>query len=229
MTAGDLVIFDLDGTLVDSAPDIARAVGLTLREAGLEPPPLEAVKAMVGDGARVLIARALAAAGVQRDVDALMPRFLAHYTSGLCIDTRLYEGISELLERLGEAGVRTAVLTNKPGGLARELLARLGIGAAFAAVVGDGDGYPRKPDPTAARALLQRAGVPPRRAAVVGDGLPDLQVAQALGVPALSVGWGYVPPERLRAAGASVVLPSVGDLAQALGVYISPRSWTQRS
>lgn len=223
MSAVDFVIFDLDGTLVDSAPDIARAVGVTLREAGVEPPPLDAVKRMVGDGGRALIDRALAAAGAQRDADALLVRFLAHYADGLCIESRLYEGIPELLDQLRGAGIPAAVLTNKPGPLARGLLERLGIAAAFTAIVGDGDGFPRKPDPAAARNLLQRAGVAPARAAVAGDGLPDLMVAQGLGARPLAVGWGYVTPERLRAAGAPFVASTAGDLAEALGVYISPR------
>lgn len=217
MSKPGLVIFDLDGTLVDSAPDIARAVALTMREAGVAPPPLDAVRAMVGDGARALLARALAAAGANPGADALMPRFLAHYTAGLCIESRLYPGVPELLDGLRASGVPAAVLTNKPGELARDLLARLGLAAAFQAVIGDGDGFPRKPDPAAARALLERAQVDPARAVVVGDGLPDVQVAQALGSPSVAVAWGYVPPERLRAAGAATVVSTTRELAQALG------------
>ncbi|HXU60892.1 MAG TPA: HAD-IA family hydrolase [Polyangia bacterium] len=212
-----MVIFDLDGTLVDSAPDIARAAAVTLREAGVAPPSLEAVRTMVGDGARALIARALVAAGVERDADALLARFLVHYADGLCVDSRLYEGVAGLLERLRAKGVAAAVLTNKPGDLARGLLSRLGIAAAFTAVVGDGDGFPRKPDPAAARALLQTAKVAPQQAVVVGDGLPDVQLAQALGTRSVAVAWGYVAPERLRAAGASSVVSTAGELAQALG------------
>jgi phosphoglycolate phosphatase len=216
MSTPALVIFDLDGTLVDSAPDIARAVAITLREAGVDPPPLADVKAMVGDGARVLLERAVAAAGAQRDLDALLARFLVHYDEGLCIESRLYEGVPELLAQLQTSGVSAAVLTNKPGDLARRLLATLGIAHSFSAIVGDGDGFPRKPDPTAARALLEKAAVGAERAVVVGDGLPDVQVARALGARSLAVAWGYVPPDRLRAAGASEVVSTARDLFQAL-------------
>jgi phosphoglycolate phosphatase len=222
MSAIDLAIFDLDGTLVDSAPDIARAVAATLREAGVDPPPLDEVKAMVGDGARVLIGRALAAAGAQRDEERLLGRFLVHYGDALCVDTRLYEGVAETLAALRAQGVRMAVLTNKPGDLARRLLDTLGIGGFFQVVIGDGDGFPRKPDPAAARDLLARTGASVANTVIVGDGLPDVQMAIALGARVVAAGWGYVAPERLRAAGASVVAEAPGRLTSLLSLP-SPR------
>ncbi len=216
MSKPRMVLFDLDGTLVDSAPDIARAAAITLREAGVEPPPLDAVKAMVGDGARALIVRALAVRGADRDPDLLLARFLVHYAEGLCLQSRPYDGVPELLDQLRAAGVRAAVVTNKPGGLARALLAALGLDGAFTAILGDGDGFPRKPDPAGARALLDRAGMAAAEAVVVGDGLPDVQMAQALGARPVAVGWGYVAPERLRAAGAPRVVSTAAQLAEAL-------------
>jgi phosphoglycolate phosphatase len=220
--AADLVLFDLDGTLVDSAPDIAQAVAVTLEEAGIVPPPLESVKRMVGDGARALIHRALDASGMARDEDALLARFLVHYGAGLCIQSRPYHGVPELLDRIRASGAVTAVVTNKPGELARRLLRLVGMAAGWMAVVGDGDGFARKPDPAAARALIARAGVIPGRTAMVGDGLPDVTMAQAAGVRPLAVGWGYVPPERLRAAGAVTVASTAADLAAALGLPAGP-------
>ncbi|MFL5308550.1 MAG: HAD hydrolase-like protein [Polyangia bacterium] len=197
MRRTDLVIFDLDGTLVDSAPDIAAALGATLREAGFPALPLERVKSMVGDGARMLIRRAVADAGVATDEEALMARFMGHYRQGLCIGSRLYPGVPEALDRLAGAGIAAAVVTNKPGELARPLLADLGVAGRLAAIIGDGDGFPRKPDPAAARAILADAGVTATRAAVIGDGLPDVQLARALGARAVAAGWGYVSRERL--------------------------------
>jgi phosphoglycolate phosphatase len=197
MTA--FVIFDLEGTLVDSAPDIAAALAETLREAGLPAPPLERVKSMIGDGARVLVRRAVAEAGVPAEEDALMARFLVHYGQGLCVGSRLYPGVPEALDRLDAAGIAAAVVTNKPGELARRLLDQLGMTVRLTTVVGDGDGFPRKPDPTAARAVLAQAGVAAPRAAVIGDGIPDVQLARALGARAIAAGWGYVPPDKLRA------------------------------
>jgi phosphoglycolate phosphatase len=199
VTACDLVIFDLDGTLVDSAPDIAQALGAALTEAGIEPPPLDEIKAMIGDGARALIRRALERAGAARDVDVLLARFLERYRDHLCVGSRLYPGVPEALGLLGRAGVRSAVVTNKPGTLARSLLGQLGLAPLFLVIIGDGDGFPRKPDPAAARAVIERAGGSASRTAMVGDGLADLRMARAAGVRAIAAGWGYLSIDRLQA------------------------------
>jgi 2-phosphoglycolate phosphatase len=220
VSAIQFVIFDLDGTLVDSAPDIARAVAATLREAGVEPPPLEAVKAMVGDGARVLIARALAAAGAQRDEEALLARFLVHYGQGLCVETRLYDGVREALGLLQSSGVATAVITNKPGDLARRLLASLGLAQDLPLVIGDGDGFPRKPDPAAGRHAISQAGASAATTAVIGDGLPDVGMGRALGARTIAAAWGYVSAERLRAESPDVV---AGDPLAAVAMVLAAR------
>ena len=198
MSPVDLVLFDLDGTLADTVPDIAAALAATLDEVGVPAPPVSVVKELVGDGARKLIERALARASVDGDLDALFARFLIHYRAHLCVGSRLYPGVGEAIDRLRRAGVTLAVLTNKPGGLARGLLDSLGLGGTFLAVIGEGDGFPRKPDPGAARALIERAGTAAARTAVIGDGLPDVGTARAVGALAIAAGWGYVPPERLR-------------------------------
>ena len=194
----DLVLFDLDGTLADTVPDIAGALAVTLDEAGVPPPPVSVVKEMVGDGARKLIERALARASVEGDLDALFARFLVHYSANLCVGSRLYPGVGEALGRLHSTGVALAVLTNKPGALARRLLGSLGLGGSFLAVIGEGDGFPRKPDPAGARALIDKAGTVAVRTAVIGDGLPDVRTARAVGALAIAAAWGYVPPDRLR-------------------------------
>jgi len=199
MAATDLVIFDLDGTLVDTAPDIAAALTAAVAEVGVAAPPLDVVKQMVGDGARELIRRALARQGADGDLDELHARFLAHYSAHVSHRSVAYAGVEDALAALAARGVATAVLTNKPGGIARRLLADLALAAHFRDIVGDGDGFPRKPDPTAARALVARAGTSPARTAVIGDGLPDLRTARALGARAIAAAWGYVPPDRLAA------------------------------
>ena len=220
MSAIELVIFDLDGTLVDSAPDIARAVAATLREADVEPPPLEAVKTMVGDGARALIGRALTAAGAARDQDALLARFIEHYGRALCVETRVYGGVRQALELLRSAGVAAAVITNKPGELARRLLDALGLASDLLAVIGDGDGFPRKPDPAAGHDAIRRAGASAATTAVIGDGLPDIQMARALGARAIAAAWGYVTVERLRAESPDVV---AGDPLAAVAMVLAAR------
>jgi len=189
-----LVLFDLDGTLVDTAPDIARALGVALAGTGVPPLSLDMVKRMVGDGARELIRRAFATiASDAAGEEAAFGRFLASYRENVCIDSRLYPGVLEGLAALRGDGAKVAVVTNKPGDLARTLLGTLGIATSFVAIIGDGDGFPRKPDPAAALSVLDAAGVSPERATVVGDGLPDMRLATALGATAVGAAWGYVP------------------------------------
>jgi phosphoglycolate phosphatase len=155
---------------------------------------------MVGDGAAKLIERALPPAEAGRDLGPLLARFLAHYGDHVCDGTVLYPGVAALLDQIAARGLAAAVLTNKPAPLARALVAALGIGDRFAAVVGDGDGYPRKPDPAAARDLIARhAGGDPTRAVVIGDGIPDLRQAHAVPCASIAAAWGYTPQGRLLA------------------------------
>ena len=215
-TAFDLVVFDLDGTLVDTLPDIAWSVGALMDELGLAAPSFDTVRGFVGDGARELIKRALPDGGAQHDVDALLARFVTHYAGHLCVDSRPYPGVLEALEALGRAGLSLGVVTNKPGGLARGLLGALRLEGAFIDVIGDGDGYPRKPDPAAAQAVVAHARTSPARTAVVGDGLPDVRLAHALGATAIAATWGYVPADRLRLEKPQVVATTPADVVRAL-------------
>ncbi len=196
-----LVLFDLDGTLVDTAPDIARALAAALEPTGVPPPPLEVVKRMVGDGARELVRRALGAepglAGHEENEEETLGRFLASYRANVCVASRLYPGVVEGLTALRGDATALAVVTNKPGDLARSLLGTLGVVAFFEAIIGDGDGFPRKPDPAAARSVLAKVGAPVTRTFVVGDGLPDMHLGRALGATAIAATWGYVSAERL--------------------------------
>ena len=197
-----LVLFDLDGTLVDSAPDIARALEVALAGTGVPPLSLDTVKQMVGDGARELIRRALAAARSDpAGEEAAFGRFLASYRQNLCVASQLYPGVVEGLAALRSDGAALAVVTNKPGDLARALLGTLEIATCFEAIIGDGDGFPRKPDPAAALSILSMAGASPAQAVVVGDGLPDMRLARALGATAVAATWGYVPAAALAGEG----------------------------
>jgi phosphoglycolate phosphatase len=212
----ELAIFDLDGTLCDSVPDIAWALNRTLEEAGHAAQDVDVVRGMVGDGARQLIARALgrSAPGLGPADDApdgsdpsaqarlghLLGRFIEHYQGHVAVDTRVYPGMAALLERLSRVpGLVLAVLTNKPKPIATRLLDALGIARHFAVVLGDGDGFPNKPDPSAALALIRERGTTVDRTVVIGDGLPDVRMAHAVGCSSISVTWGYVAEELLRA------------------------------
>jgi len=214
--AAELVIFDLDGTLADTAPDIAFALNRTLEGAGLPPLPIETVIGYVGDGAAKLIERALPAERRERDVAPLFDSFLAIYEARPCVDSRLYPGIEALLQALARAGVATAVLTNKAGSLARGLVQALLPSHRFEAVIGDRDGYPRKPDPAAARALVERARTTPARTVMVGDGLPDMRLGHALGARSLAAAWGYTPRASLVAESPTWVIDDPSDALDVL-------------
>ena len=198
MATFDLVIFDLDGTVVDSLPDIAAALNRTLRGVGREPLPLGRVGSYVGDGAAKLVQRALPDGFPADALEKLVAEFRIQYAAGLCVETRPYPGIEGMLQRLATA-VPLAIFTNKPSDLARPLLQQLQLDRYFAHIIGDGDGYARKPAPDAGRWLLERHGGDARRALVVGDGVPDMRFAHALGSRAAAVTWGYGARDRLAA------------------------------
>jgi phosphoglycolate phosphatase len=193
-----LILFDLDGTLVDSAPDIAAALNAALAELGQPTYPLPTVTSYVGDGAAKLVERVV---GPSPEVDPalLLERFKAQYAANICVATRPYPGVVDVLERYAAAGTPLAVVTNKPGDLARPLLDALDLTRYFADVVGDGDGFPRKPSPEIALAVCARHGVAPADTLLVGDGLPDVRLARAAGCRVAAVTWGYTPREALAA------------------------------
>jgi phosphoglycolate phosphatase len=196
----DLYLFDLDGTLVDSLPDIAGALNHALAQASQPPLPLDVVSALVGDGVAKLAEKALTLRpGAAADATALAAVIVDHYRAHPCVETRAYPGILPMLRSLKADRRSVAVLTNKPGEVARPLLAALDLASLFDSIVGDGDGYARKPDPQAASSLMARFGVAPSRTLMIGDGLPDLAVARAAGCPVAAVTWGYTSVQNLEA------------------------------
>lgn len=187
-----LAIFDLDGTLVDSAPDLHAALDRLMATRGLAPFGRAEVIGMVGDGARALVERALAARGQAFD-QAALDAFLEDYTANAAVETRPFPGVEAALDALAEAGWRLAVCTNKPEAAARELLGALGLMPRFAALAG-GDSVPaRKPDPGHVRAVIALAGCAPDGAVMVGDHRNDVVAAHGAGIPCVFVGWGYGP------------------------------------
>jgi phosphoglycolate phosphatase len=199
-----LVVFDLDGTLVDSSRDLADAGNATLATYGRSPLPEAEVVAMVGDGARELVRRLLTAASLEVSLDEALDRFLACYDDRLLATTRPYDGVISTLEALKET-TRFAVLTNKPEAASRRLLEGLELTHYFCDVIGGDSPYGRKPDPRGLFALLGRYDVPNEEALMVGDSMNDLLVAEAAGVPMCFAryGFGYqqvLEPDRMRAA-----------------------------
>jgi phosphoglycolate phosphatase len=203
------LVLDLDGTLVDSAPDLAAAVNRLMAARGLAPFSLAEVTAMVGDGVRVLLDRAFAARGAAADAAALAA-YSADYGANFAVATRPFPGAEAALSRLAKDGWRLAVCTNKPEAMARDVLAATGL-AGFLAAVGGGDSFPtRKPDPAHLLATIAAAGADPSRAAMLGDHRNDILAARGAGLPGVFAAWGYGAPD--MAEGAAAVAPSFAEV-----------------
>jgi phosphoglycolate phosphatase len=186
------VIFDLDGTLVDSAPDIAAALNEVLGRRGLPPFPLEKVQEMIGGGIPALIRRALEAHGVQpHDIDPLVKDMIGVYAERATALTVLYDGAEAELTRLREAGVKMAVCTNKLQEITDIILRDLRVADYFAAVVGARTGRPRKPDPASLQAVLDELSIDASEAVMVGDSGADAGAAKAAGLALILASFGY--------------------------------------
>lgn len=187
----DVLLVDLDGTLVDSAPDLARALNALLAEQAAEPLPLERVQGMVGEGARMLVERAARTRCLTTSLDDLLARFLSLYAGTLTQATRPYPGAVKTLTTLKADGWRLALCTNKPIGFSRAILEALELTELFEATAG-GDSFPvRKPDPEHLRLTLAPLGLDLERAVMLGDGPADLEAAAAAGIPAVWCRFGY--------------------------------------
>ncbi len=189
-----LMVFDLDGTLVDSVPDLAIALNRLMASRTLPPFNRPEVARMVGDGPGVLLERAFAARFTTPDTRALAD-FLSDYGANAANESAPYPGVHATLRRFADAGWRMAVCTNKPEAPARTLLGALDL-AGFFAAVGGGDSFPvRKPDPDHLRATIAAAGSSPAVAVMAGDHHNDVRAAAGLGVPSIFAAWGYGPPD----------------------------------
>jgi phosphoglycolate phosphatase len=186
-----LVVFDLDGTLIDSARDLATAVNRALRRVAPHAPALsdELVRTFIGSGARVLIARSLAQTGLSVPADEVLPVFLEEYGACLLDTTRLYPGVADALDRLRDR--RLAVLTNKPGGMSRTILAGLGVADRFFRIAGGGDVPGKKPDPAGLLGLAAEAGIDPGATLMVGDSAIDVRTGRAAGTATAGVTYGF--------------------------------------
>jgi phosphoglycolate phosphatase len=194
MTSSGIVVFDLDGTLVDTAPDLINALNHVLDREGLPPVPLHAARNMIGAGARKLIERGLElegrAAGVE-DITRLTRDFIDYYAAHIADASLPFEGLEGALDELAARGYRFAVCTNKLEWLSKLLLDRLGLSARFAAICGADTFGVAKPDPAILQQTIARAGGQLASAIMVGDAGPDIGVARRAGVPVIGVGFGY--------------------------------------
>jgi phosphoglycolate phosphatase len=206
----DGVIYDLDGTLVDSRDDLADSVNAMLVRLGLPERDRTTIHGFIGEGAERLIRRSLGSTHQDRYPEAA-PVWREEYRRRLLRTTRLYDGIAEVL-LLPPAN--RGVLTNKPGGFAREILSGLGVADAFRAVLG-GDEGPRKPAPDGLLGLCAALGVAPDRALLVGDSAVDLETGRAAGVRVCAVTWGL--GEHAALAGADYLCRTPSELGELLG------------
>jgi len=188
-----LIVFDLDGTLIDSSRDLADATNALIVELGGTPQTVEAVTAMVGEGAAVLVRRALIAASLDPDTPGALERFLVHYQQRLTAFTRPYPGIPDALDDLRAGGCDLAVLTNKPQRPTEQILQTLDLASRFGDVVGGDTAAGRKPDPGGLLQIVERAGATPGETVLVGDSPIDLQTARNAGsqVCLARYGFGY--------------------------------------
>lgn len=195
-----LVVFDLDGTLVDSSRDIAASVNAALGRVapGTAALSLEAVLSFVGEGAGLLVERSLRHAGLALSPEEVLPVYVDCYRERLLDTTRLYPGVAEALDAL--AGTTLAVLTNKPGDMSRTILEGLGVASRFARVRGAGDVPSRKPDPAGLLELMSELGASAGETWMVGDSATDVLTARAAGARAAGVTWGFHPAALLAAA-----------------------------
>jgi phosphoglycolate phosphatase len=192
--AGATVAFDLDGTLVDTAPDLIGTLNRLLGQEGIAALPLDQARPFIGHGARRLIERGFAAAGAPLDDErlaSLFDRFIAHYFAHIADESRPFPGCPEALGAMKGAGARLAVCTNKPTELSIRLLEQLGLAPLFEAIVGPEAAPAAKPDPRHLQAAVAAAGGSMAKALLVGDSATDAGAARAAGAPLVLVSFGY--------------------------------------
>lgn len=206
------VLFDLDGTLADTLPDLAAATNAALRENGFPECPLGDYPHMVGNGARLLVQRALHEAATDDTVEQVLASFLRIYDD-LCLrEVRLYPGIDETVRRLHEAGYHLLVVTNKPQQQADKIVRHFFGDTLFEGVYGGGSAYPKKPDPTSAQLALRQVNADPAASWFVGDSDVDVLTAKAAHLRCVGAAWGFRGEAELRRAGADAVAMTAADI-----------------
>jgi phosphoglycolate phosphatase len=216
MTAHPALIFDLDGTLADTAPDLLGATNAVLAAKGRPLLDLNHLRHMVGFGARALIAQAMEASGApvtEDQMPALVEIFLDHYRAHIADGTRLFPGVPQTLAALKARGARLGVLTNKPQELTDPLLPLLGLDGVFAAVYGAGRKPFTKPDPRIFHEVVADCGGAP--GVMIGDSITDLNTARAAGAPCILFSYGFTPVPAAE-LGADLVLDDFAELPEGL-------------
>lgn len=189
-----VVVFDLDGTLIDTAPDLVATLNVVFEREGLPPVPYETARNFVGGGARAMIMRGIEADGravAPGKLDEMFADFIAHYSDHIAERSRPFPGLVAALDTLSERGHRFAICTNKLERLSLLLLKQLRLADRFEAICGQDTFGIQKPDPEVLRRTIAAAGGTPQRAIMIGDSLTDIKTARAAGIPVIAVDFGY--------------------------------------
>ncbi|MBN8614218.1 MAG: HAD family hydrolase [Deltaproteobacteria bacterium] len=210
---GGAVLFDLDGTLLDSLEDIGDAMNAVLASLGHPTHTMRAYQTLVGEGARELARRALPPEA-RGEVDHVLARYKAHYRANLVVKSKPYDGIATMLEALARASIPMAVVTNKPHDVAVDIVAQVFAPHTFAHVIGQRDGHPHKPDPSGALAVVRALGVDPAQAFFVGDTDTDMRTARNAGMRAIGVTWGFRDRDELERHGAHVIVDQPDEIVR---------------
>lgn len=213
------IIFDLDGTLIDSAPDLAGSLNTVFeQDSALPPLTLADVRNMIGAGVPKLIERGLRAHGQAHDgprVEALVPQFMEIYLARATRETVLYPGGAEILKAYSEAGIKLGLCTNKPTDVSQMILRDLGVLDLFGSIVGGTSGFAKKPDPEPMMACMEQLGVIAARTVFVGDSIADVKTARNANLPVIVMSYGYTPIPAAELGG-DVVIDRLDEIPQAI-------------
>lgn len=214
------LLFDLDGTLADTAPDLAGAVNLLLIAKGLPPVPYETLRPVASAGARGLIGVAFNVAPAEAAYDALRDAFLANYEAQIALHTTLFDGVEELLGSLQEQGIQWGIVTNKPARFTDLLLPKIGLGHTACSISGDTTAH-AKPHPEPLFEAARRLGLFPHQCWYVGDDLRDIEAGKAAGMTTIAAAWGYCGNTEPLSWQADMIMQTPNDLIRLLQQQIA--------
>jgi phosphoglycolate phosphatase len=210
-----MIIFDLDGTLIDSSVDISHAINYATEGTGISPVTVQETITLIGEGISRLFEKLIEKEKIAADKELLVARFMEHYSAHLMDNTNLYPGVKEALESL--AGYRKVVITNKRQGASAKILDVLGIAKYFDLIVGSDTTPERKPSPVPIHYALSMFDIKPGDAVIVGDSNFDVEAGKAAGIGTIAVTYGYRPRSALQDA--DYIMDSISDLAKTIDRY----------
>jgi phosphoglycolate phosphatase len=220
--AAPTIVFDLDGTLIDTAPDLVDALNVVFARENLPPVPYDRARLAIGGGARKMIVNGLALEGREPEpalLERLFRDFIAYYSAHIADRSRPFPGVERTLDDLAARGCALAVCTNKFESLSVQLLERLGMASRFVAICGQDTFGVQKPDPLVLHRTIEKAGGKTSRAVMVGDSETDIRTARAAGVPVVAVDFGYSDPP-VSEFHPDRLISHFGELTQALDVVL---------